>query len=65
LREEIQVMEPTKKRPKKKAKTSIFGEGQPAGPAAKTVPAVKFTSSRDEEELVDYEPEEPAAFSPI
>jgi hypothetical protein len=25
----------------------------------------KYTSSRDEEELVDYEPEEPVSFSPV
>ncbi len=61
MREEIQVMEPAMKSPKKKAKQSIFGEDQPA----KSVPSEKYTSSRDEEVLVDYELEEPAAFSPI
>ncbi len=51
-----------------KAKKTIFGEGQSAGRAAKPVPAVPtgdYTSWRDEKELVDYEPEEPAAFSPV
>jgi hypothetical protein len=45
-------MEPTMKMPKEKAKKSVFGEGQPAGTAAKSVPAEKYTSSRDEEVLV-------------
>jgi hypothetical protein len=29
------------------------------------VPTGKYTSSRDEEELVDYEPEDPASSSPV
>jgi hypothetical protein len=52
------------KRSKKKTKKAV-GEGQPAAPAAETVPTGKYLSSRNEEELVNYEPEEPAAFSPV
>ncbi len=49
---------------KRKVKKAV-GEGQPAAPAAKTLPTGKYLSSRDEEELVDYESEEPAAFSTV
>jgi hypothetical protein len=49
-------MEPISTRPKKKTKKPIFGEGQPAGTAAKSIPAERYASSKDEEVLVDYEP---------
>ncbi len=61
-------MDPSAKRSKKKAKKAVFGEGRPAGRAEKQVPTAptdNHTSWRDEEELVDYESEEPAAFYPI
>jgi hypothetical protein len=61
-------MDPSTRRTKKRAKKSILGEGQPAGRASKSAQDVSksnFTSWRDEEELVDYEPEEPATFSPM
>jgi hypothetical protein len=58
-------MEPVSKRPKKKTKKAAVEE-QPAVPAAQNIPTEGYLWSRDEEELlVDYEPEEPAAFSPM
>ncbi len=58
-------MEPVSKRPKKKAKKAAVEE-QPAVPAAQNIPTGGYLWSRDEEKLlVDYEPEEPAAFSPL
>ncbi len=51
------------KRPKKKAKKAA-AEGQQAAPAAKIIQLDKYPSWRDEEDLIDYEPEEPARFSP-
>ncbi len=54
-------------RSKKRAKKAV-GEGQPAASAVQTEvnpPADKYTSSWDEEELVDYEPDEPERFSPV
>ncbi len=51
------------KRPKKKAKKAA-AEVQPAAPAAKIVQPDNCPSWRDKEDLVDYEPEEPATFSP-
>ncbi len=56
-------MEPNVKRPKKKAKKAA-AEVQPAAPAAKIVQPDNYPSWRDEENLIDYEPEEPAKFSP-
>jgi hypothetical protein len=47
------------------AKKSYLNTGKPAGQAEKKVPAVPTsysTSWRDEEELVDYEPEDPSTF---
>jgi hypothetical protein len=52
------------KRTKKRAKKAV-GEDQPAAPAAETLPTGGYLWSRDEEELVDYEPEEPARFFPV
>ncbi len=57
-------MEPVTKRPKKKAKKAV-AEEQPVASATQNVPAGGYLWSRDEEELVDYEPEEPATFSPV
>jgi hypothetical protein len=57
-------MEPNTKRPKKRAKKAV-GEGQPAAPLAKIVQPDNYPSWRDEEELIDYEPEEPESFSPV
>ncbi len=57
-------MEPVTKRPKKKAKKAV-AEEQPAAPATQNVPTGGYLWSRDEEELVDYEPEEPETFSPV
>ncbi len=48
------------------AKKSFLNTGKPAGQAEKKVPVVPTsysTSWRDEEELVDYEPEDPPTFS--
>ncbi len=56
-------MEPNVKRPKKKAKKAA-AEVQPAAPAAKLVQPDNYPSWRDDENLVDYEPEEPPTFSP-
>ncbi len=60
-------MEPTGRRTKKLAKKSHQNTGKTAGQAEKKAPAVPAsysTSWRDEEELVDYEPESPPSFSP-
>jgi hypothetical protein len=49
------------------AKKSMLSRGQPANRAKKSVPVLptgNSTSWRDEEELVDYEPEDPPSFSP-
>ncbi len=46
-------MEPVIKRSKKRAKKAV-GESQLAAPAAKTVQADKYLSSRDEEEPVAF-----------
>jgi hypothetical protein len=61
-------MDPNAKRTKTKARKSIFGEGRSTGQGGKHVPLLPAdiqTAWRDEEDLVDYEPEEPAAYSPI
>jgi hypothetical protein len=57
-------MEPINKRTKKRAKKAAVEE-QPAAPVAQTVPIGGYLWARDEEELVDYEAEEPATFSPM
>ncbi len=57
-------MEPNTKRSKKRAKKAV-GVDQPAAPTAEKVPTGGYLWFRDEEELVDYEPEEPARFSPV
>jgi hypothetical protein len=55
-------MELVSKRPKKKAAV----EEQPAAQAAQNIPTEGYLWTRDEEELlVDYDPEEPAAFFPM
>ncbi len=49
------------------AKKSLLNTGKPAGLAEKKVPAVPTsysTSWREEEELVDYEPEDPQTLYP-
>jgi hypothetical protein len=56
-------MEPNAKRPKKKAKKAV-AEEKPAAPATQNITTGGYLWSRDEEDLVDYEPEEPATFSP-
>ncbi len=57
-------MEQNNKRTKKRAKKAV-AEEQPAAPVAQTVPTGGYLWSRDEEELVDYDLEEPATFSPM
>jgi hypothetical protein len=60
-------MEPIARRTNKIAKKSFLNAGKPAGQAEKKVPAVPTsysTSWREEEELVNYEPEDPPTFSP-
>jgi hypothetical protein len=60
-------MEPNVRRTKKMAKNSHLNTGKTAVQAEKKIPAVPAshsTSWRDEEELVDYEPESPPSFSP-
>ncbi len=57
-------MEPISKRTKKRSKKAA-AEEQPASPVAQTVPTGGYLWARDEEELVDYEAEEPATFSPM
>jgi hypothetical protein len=64
LRANLQVMDPVLKKSKKKARNT-GGETQPARQTEVNYPTGKYSSSRDEKELVDYEPEEPAAFSPV
>ena len=56
-------MEPNTKRPKT-AKKAV-AEEQPAAPATQNITTGGYLWSKDEEELVDYEPEEPAKFSPV
>jgi hypothetical protein len=59
-------MEPYVRRTKKMAKKSHLNTGKTAVQAEKknpAVPASHSTSWRDEEELVDYEPESPPSFS--
>jgi hypothetical protein len=60
-------MEKPARRTKKVAKKSHLNTGKPTEQAGKKVPAIPTsysTSWRDEEELVDYEPEDPLCFSP-
>ncbi len=60
-------MEKPARRTKKMAKKSYLNTGKPAGQAEKIFPAIPTsysTSWRDEEELVNYEPESPPSFSP-
>ncbi len=55
------------RRTKKMAKKSHLNSGRPTGQAENNVPAVPTSYSsgyRDEEDLVDYEPEDPPCFSP-
>jgi hypothetical protein len=61
-------MDPNAKKTKKKARKFVFGEGRSTGQGGKQVPLLPAdiqSAWQDEEDLVDYEPEEPAAFSPI
>jgi hypothetical protein len=58
-------MEKPARRTKKMAKKSLLNTGKPAEQAEKKAPAVpanNSTSWREEEELVDYEPESPPSF---
>jgi hypothetical protein len=60
-------MKPIVRRTKKMAKKSHLNTAKTAAQAEKKIPAVPAshpTSWRDEEELVDYEPETPPSFSP-
>jgi hypothetical protein len=61
-------MEPIAKNTKKKTKKASAGARRSSAREEKQVPTVptsNLTSWRDEEELVDYEPEVPSSFSPI
>ncbi len=60
-------MEKPARRVKKVAKKSPLNTGKPTKQAEKRVPAIPISIStnwRDEEKLVDYEPENPPCFSP-
>ncbi len=60
-------MEKPARRVKKVAKKSLLNAGKPTEQAEKRVPAIPISIStnwRDEEERVDYEPEDPPCFSP-
>ncbi len=61
-------MDPIAKNTRKKAKKASSGGGRSSGRGEKqlaTLPADIQAAWRDEEELVDYEPEYPPPFSPI
>jgi hypothetical protein len=61
-------MDPIAKSTRKKAKKASSGGDRSSGRGEKQVatsPADIQSDWRDEEELVDYEPEEPPSFSPI
>ncbi len=61
-------MEKTARRVKKVAKKSHLNTGKPTEQAKKKVPVIPTSIStnwRDEEELVDYEPEDRRAFRPL
>ncbi len=57
-------MDPFLKKSKKKARKA-GAEAKPAVQTNVNPPAEKSTSSWEEEQLVDYEPEKPARFSPV
>jgi hypothetical protein len=60
-------MEKPARRVKKMAKKSLLNTSKPTEQAEKRVPAIPISIStnwRDEEERVDYEPEDPPCFSP-
>ncbi len=58
-------MEPVHKRTKLRVRKAA-AEEQPAAPAVQTIPTTGgYLWSRDEEELVDYEAEDPATLSPM
>ncbi len=60
-------MEKPAKRVKKVAKKSLLNISKPTGQAEKRIPAIPISISanwRDEEERVDYEPEDQPCFSP-
>ncbi len=57
-------MDPIVKKSKKKARKA-GAEAKPAVQTNVNPPAEKYSSSWEEEQLVDYEPEEPARFSPV
>jgi hypothetical protein len=56
-------MDPFVKKSKKKARKA-GAEAKPAVQTNVNPPAEKYKSSWEEEQLVDYEPEEPARYSP-
>jgi hypothetical protein len=57
-------MEPVHKRPKLRVRKAA-AEEQPAAPAVQTIQTGGYLWGRDEEELVDYENEDPATLSPM
>jgi hypothetical protein len=57
-------MDPNVKKSNKKARKA-GAEAKPAVQTNVNPPAEKYNSSWEEEQLVDYEPEEPAAFFPV
>jgi hypothetical protein len=57
-------MEPVHKMPKLRVRKAA-AEEQPAAPAVQTIPTGGYLWGRDEEELVDYEAEDPATLSPM
>jgi hypothetical protein len=61
-------MDPIAKNTRKKAKKASSGEGRSSGRGEKQFATLQVdiqSDWRDEEELVDYEPEEPPSFSTI
>ncbi len=60
----IKIMDPIVKKSKKKARKAS-AEAKPAVQTNVNPPAEKYNSSWEEEQLVDYEPEQSARFSPV
>ncbi len=56
-------MDPMNRRTQKRTKKAVAGN-RPATKATKTILLDKYPSVGNEEDLVDYEPEEPVRFSP-
>ncbi len=57
-------MDQVHKRPKLGVRKAA-AEVQPAAPAVQTIPTGGYLWGRDEEELVDYEADDPATLSPM